>query len=59
MRELRHNYQITAILDFSKGAFLWNDPDQDQRFKIILIMMHQRNRGIHYRQGFLGSLDAP
>ena len=41
------------------GAFLWDDPDQDQWSKITRIMAHQRNRGIHSGQGFLGSFDAP
>ena len=41
------------------GAFLWDDPDQDQWSKITRIMVHQRNQGIHSAQGFLGSFDTP
>ena len=42
-----------------KGAFLWGHPDQDQCSEITRIMVHQRNRWIHYQSGFVGSFDAP
>ena len=48
-----------ALCSETLGAFLWDDPDQDQWSKITQIAAHQRNRGIHSGQGFRGSFDAP
>ena len=42
-----------------KGAFLWDDPDQDQWSEITRIMVDQMNRWIHSGQGFIGSFDLP
>ena len=41
------------------GAFLWDDPDQDQWSEITRIMVDQMNRWIHSGQGFIGSFDLP
>jgi len=44
----------------SKGAFLWGDPlDQDRWSKICLIMVHPKNRWIHDQSVFADSFDAP
>ena len=42
-----------------RGAFLWDDPDQDQWSEITWIMVDQMNRWIHSGQGFIGSFDLP
>ena len=42
-----------------KGAFLWDDLDQDQLSKITRIMVHQTNRRIHSGHGFIGPFDVP
>ena len=39
------------------GAFLWGDPDQDQRSEITWIMVDQMNRWILVQSGFIGSFD--
>ena len=38
-----------------KGAFLWENPDQD----ITWIMVDQRNQSLHSGQVPIGSFDAP
>ena len=43
----------------SRGAFLWDDPDQDQWSEITWNMLHQMNRWINSGQGFIGSFDLP
>ena len=40
-------------------AFLWDDPDQDQRSEITRIIVDQMNRWTHSGQGFIGSFDLP
>ena len=42
----------------SRGAFLWDDPDQDQWSKITRNMLHQMNRWINSGQGIIGSFDV-
>ena len=42
-----------------KGAFLWDDPDQDQWSEITRIMVDQKNRWILVQSGFIGSFDLP
>ena len=55
-----NSFAETIITNFTaKGAFLWDDPEQDQWSKITQIMAHQRNREILAQSGFLGSFDAP
>ena len=50
---------VFSYAAFSKGAFLWDDPDQYQWSEITRIMVDQMNRWIHSGQGFIGSFDLP
>ena len=43
----------------SKGAFLWDDPDQDQWSEISRIMVDQMSRWTLVQSGFIGSFDLP
>ena len=43
----------------SKGAFLWDDLDQDQWSEITQIMVEQMNWWIVVQSGFIGSFDQP
>ena len=36
--------QVNSSIRLSKGVFLWDDPDQDQRSKITQSMVDQMNR---------------
>ena len=49
----------TLTLQKTKGAFLWDDPDQDQWSKITRIMVDQMNQWILVQSGFIGSFDLP
>ena len=49
----------SKIWNISKGAFLWDDPDQDQWSEITRIMVDQMNRWILVQSGFIGSFDLP
>ena len=42
-----------------KGAFLWDDPDQDQWSEVTRIMVDQMNRWILVQNGFIASFDIP
>ena len=55
---LRRDYCRLEMLD-SMGAFLWDDPDQDQRSEITWIMVDQMNQRILVQNGFIGSFDLP
>ena len=59
LAKISHNYAKVWTINQSKGAFLWNDPDQDQWSEITRIILDQINRWIHSGQGFIGSLDLP
>ena len=48
-----------AIVIKHMGAFLWDDPYQDQWSKITGIVVDQMNRWIHSGQGFVDSSDLP
>ena len=39
-----HSLQASTLGRKFKGAFLWNDQDQDQRFEITAMMLDQMNR---------------
>ena len=58
-------YQVKAVRQtklcdsWTKSAFLWDDPDQDQLSNITQIMAHQRKREILAQSGFLGFSDVP
>ena len=41
------------------GAFLWDDPDQDQWSEISRIMVDQMNPWILVQNGLIGSFDLP
>ena len=41
------------------GAFLWDDPDHDQRSEITWIMVDQMNQWILVQSGFISSFDLP
>ena len=43
----------------ARGAFLWDDPDQDQWSEITRIMVDKMNRWILVQSGFVGSFDLP
>ena len=47
------------IEPLSMGAFLWDDPDQDQLSEIAWIIVDQMNRWILIQSGFIGSIDLP
>ena len=47
------------FINDTRGAFLWDDPDQNQWSKIAQIMLHQMNWWIHSGQGFFSSFDLP
>ena len=49
----------TLTLLKTKGAFLWDDPDQDQWSEITRIMVDQMNQWILVQSGFIGSFDLP
>ena len=51
---LRRDHCRMEMLD-SMGAFLWYDPDQDQRSEITWIMVDQMNQWILVQNGFIGS----
>lgn len=42
-----------------KGAFVWDDPDEDQLSEITWIMIDQMSRWIHPSQGFISSFNLP
>ena len=48
-----------AIAIKHMGAFLWDDPYQDQWSEITRIMVDQMNQWIHSGQGFISSFDLP
>ena len=50
---------INSIHTVSKGAFLWDDPDQDQWAEINRAMVDQMNRWILVQGGFIGSFNLP
>ena len=54
-----HSMLLGTLLSplFKMGAFLWNNPDQDQWSEITRIMVDQKNQWIHSGQGFIGSSD--
>ena len=51
-------YTVSSLSSL-KLPLLWGDLDQDQWSEITQIMVHQRNRWIHFDRGFIGSFDAP
>ena len=53
------NPESTTWNPESKGAFLWDDPDQDLWSEIIRIMVDQMNRWIIVESGFIGYFDLP
>ena len=55
---LRRDHWRLEMLD-SMGAFLWDDPDQDQRSEIIWIMVDQMSQWILVQNGFIGSFNLP
>ena len=55
---LRRDHWRLEMLD-SMGAFLWDDPDQDQRSEITWIMVDHMNPSILVQSGFIGSFDLP
>ena len=50
---------VFSYAAFSKGAFLWDDPDQYQWSEITRIMVDQMNWWILSGQGFIGLFDLP
>ena len=48
---------FTTNPSLTKGAFLRDDPDQDQWSQITQIMVDQMHPWIHSGQGFIGSFD--
>jgi len=50
---------INSIYTISKGAFLWDYPDQDQWTVITRAMVDQMNRWILVQSGFIGSFNLP
>ena len=42
-----------------KGAFVWDDPDEDQWSEITWIMVDQMRWWIHPSQGFISSFNLP
>ena len=53
------SFSLHYVKSDSLGAFLWDDPDQNQWSEITRIMVDQMNPWIHCRQGFIGSFDLP
>ena len=49
------HWSISRI-NSAKGAFLWDDLDQDQWSEITRVTLHQMSRWIHSGQGFIDSL---
>ena len=49
----------TLTLLKTMGAFLWDDPDQDQWSEITRIMVDQMNQWILVQSGFISSFDLP
>ena len=55
------SFQRNTTIDFpieSMGAFLWDDPDQDQWSDITRILLHQMNWWILTQGRFIGSFDV-
>ena len=52
-------YILSKFAIITTGAFLWNDPDQDQWSEITRIMVDQMNQWILVQSGFIGSFDLP
>ena len=50
---------VFSYAAFSKGALLWDDPDQDQWSEITRIMVDQMNWWVHSGQGFIGLFNLP
>ena len=55
---LRRDHWRLKMLD-SMGAFLWDDPYQDQWSEITWIMVDQMSQRILAQSGFIGSFDLP
>ena len=54
-----HSLQASTLGRKLKGAFLWDDLDQNQWFKITRIIVDQMNWWILVQSGFIGSFDLP
>ena len=55
---LRRDHWRLEMLD-SMDAFLWDDPDQNQRSEIARIMVDQMSQWILVQNGFIGSFNLP